>query len=92
MTESTYAGQSYNPHSFRKGIVLTLLLVLLFLIVFGVGVSQLLHNGVPTRASDNEANQGTTQNTNAPTKDTGTPRDRSQPSPSGGEANTLLRP
>ena len=45
-----------------------------------------------TQQYNNSTNPGSTENTEAPAIETGTPEDRTNPDPSGGNANTLLNP
>jgi hypothetical protein len=80
-------------HTLRKGVVLALILIFLFLGLMALGISRMLPADTNTVKDHNNAtNKGTTQQTDAPAKDTNTPADRTQPSTSGGEANTILNP
>jgi hypothetical protein len=74
-------------------IIVVALLALLVLLVVSRGISTTIdHSGTPKSETTNSANEGGTGATGAPTTDTNTPTDRTVPSTSGGNANTLLNP
>ncbi|GEM_PF-3689738 len=80
-------------HKVRYVIILVVLFALIISVIVIRGVSRSVDNTTaPTQKTNNVASPDATKATGAPTTDTNTPSDRTRPSPSGGDANTLLNP
>ncbi|HEX8182737.1 MAG TPA: hypothetical protein VF575_04010 [Candidatus Saccharimonadales bacterium] len=77
----------------RYLIILTILLLLVAGVIVARGALSSVDNRTqPTQQSPRTTNQNSTESTNGSTQETNTPSDRTVPSQSGGEANTILNP
>ncbi len=91
MNETITAPPHNNVHTVRRGIIFTVLVIVLIIGILMLGAAQFLNNTpTPVQQYDNAAAQGATKSTGAPTKNTHGQSDRTVPSSSGSNANSML--
>jgi hypothetical protein len=93
MSTATMHRPVSRSQSIRYGLLFALLLAaLLTVLLIRVVNHATSGSATQTQQHTNSASDDSTKSTDAPTKDTNTPADRTVPSTSGGNANTILNP